>query len=275
MNELFNYTTLDIKLIKKTRTLRISFKKEYNYINLETLFELESILAWSSNRLEINSILLTSESDCFNEGIDKEKITNYDSKKIIKITSKLQKIVHAMFHLPQTIVCDLKSGSFDLGSELSLGADIRISNNDATIAFNHNRVGLTPSSGGIGFLNTLVGNAMARNWILLGRKIPNAQLLNSGFITCIYHESAQDTIESILSSIAHSAPVQRVQSKLGLLECVRTDLEDVIKFERSISLASVQSEDWKEQENMPAKNMGQSVKIAKETLEQLNDSNKH
>jgi enoyl-CoA hydratase/carnithine racemase len=100
MNELFNYTTLDIKLIKKTRTLRISFKPNYNFINLETLFELESILAWSSNRLEINSILLTSEADFFNEGIDKNKIKHYDSKKIIKITTKLQKIVHAMFHLP-------------------------------------------------------------------------------------------------------------------------------------------------------------------------------
>jgi enoyl-CoA hydratase/carnithine racemase len=275
MNELFNYTTLDIKLSKPTRTLIIAFKKDYNVINLETLFELESILAWTSNRLEIHSILLTSHNEFFNEGMDKEKISQYDSKKILKISAKLQKIVHAMFHLPQTIICDLKSGSFDLGSELSLGADIRISNNDATIAFNHNRVGLTPSSGGIGFLNTLIGNSMARNWLLLGRKIPNAQLLNSGFIAQIYHESSDDIINDMLTSISHSAPVQRVQSKLGLLECVRNHFEDVIKFERSISLASVQSEDWKDQEHMPAKNMGTSVKMAKETLDQMEAENKH
>jgi len=268
MNELFNYSTLQVKLIKESRTLKVSFRKNKNTINLESLFELESILAWCSNRLEINTILMSSDNDFFNEGIDKNKLANYDQKKLIKITEKLQKIVHAMYHLPQTIIIDMKKGSFDLGSELSLGADVRIATKDTTIAFNHNRVGLTPSSGGIGFLNTIVGNSFARNWILLGRKIDCSQLISSGFVSEIYLEDSTQLLSDLLSSVAHSAPVQRVQSKLGLLECVRTKLEEVIKFERSISLAALQSEDWKDSENMPAKGMSSAVKIAKEISEQ-------
>lgn len=265
MNELFNYTTLDIKLIKKFRTLKISFRKNSNQISLESLFELESIFAWASNRLEINSILLTSDSAYFNEGIDKERLQNYDSKKLMKITEKLQKIVHAMFHLPQTVIVDLKKGAFDLGSELSLGADIRLADQDVLFAFNHNRVGLTPSSGGLGFLNSIVGQAFTRNWILLGKDIQQDQLVKSGFVSELYTEnSREEVLEEYLFNISQSAPVQRVQSKLGLLECVRENLDESIKFERTISKAAMVSEDWKSDDFMKAKSMGYALKIAKD-----------
>ena len=265
MNELFNYSTLDIKLNKKFRSLTISFRENQNYISLESLFELESILAWASNRLEINAILLTSLDQYFNEGIDKERLAKYDSKKLVKITEKLQKIVHAMYHLPQTIIVDLKKGSFDLGSELALGADIRIADSEVLFAFNHNRVGLTPSSGGLGFLNSLVGQTFARNWLLLGKEIDKNQLMTSGFLSETYAEADRlDTIEDYLFNISQSAPVQRVQSKLGLLECVRESLDETIKFERSISKAAMISEDWRSGEFMKAKNMGCALKIAKD-----------
>lgn len=265
MNELFNYTTIDIKLIKKFRTLKISFRKDCNQISLESLFELESIFAWASNRLEINSILLTSDNPYFNEGINKERLAKYDSKKLQRLTEKLQKIVHAMFHLPQTIVVDLKRGSFDLGSELAIGADIRLAHSETLVAFNHNRVGLTPSSGGLGFLHSIVGQAFARNWLLLGKEICTQQLQLSGFVTEYYTDSDNDdVVEDILFNISQSAPVQRVQSKLGLLECVRENLDETIKFERSISKAAMVSEDWKSDAFMKAKNMGVALKIAKD-----------
>lgn len=272
MNELFNYTTLDIKLIKNTRTLRISFRKGNNQITLESLFELESILAWASNRLEINSILLSSEDEFFNEGINKERLSKQSSKKLERMTKKLQKIVHAMFHLPQTVIVDLKAGAFDLGSELALGADIRIANENLVIAFNHNRVGLTPSSGGIGFLSSIVGQAFARNWVLLGKEINTEHLITSGFISDFYQDdqSADQLISEYLFSISQSAPVQRVQSKLGLLECIRENLDESVKFERNISKAAMISEDWKNDKFMKAKNMGVALKIAKE-----NEDNRH
>jgi enoyl-CoA hydratase/carnithine racemase len=264
MNELFNYSTLEIKLIKNTRTLQIAFREGKNKINLETLFELESIFAWASSRVEVHSILFTSHNEFFNEGLCKERVVSYSSDKILKITQKLQKIVHAMYHLPQTIIIDMRNGAFDLGSELALGADIRCAHQDTIIAFNHNRVGLTPSSGGIGFLNTIVGQSFSRSWIMLGKEIPRHQLLNSGFIDSLYLGHGKNNIDEYLQLITQSAPVQRIQSKLGLLECVRENLDEVIKFERSIQKASLISEDWKDEKPMDAKSFSYAVKRAKE-----------
>ncbi|MEX0799527.1 MAG: enoyl-CoA hydratase/isomerase family protein, partial [Bacteriovoracaceae bacterium] len=177
MNDLFNYCTINVSLSKKTKTLNIVFKEESKYITLETLFELESVLAWASGRVEIRSIFISSNNGFISEGIDKERLAEMSSSKLAKMSQKLQTIVHAMFHLPQTIVMDMGQGSFDIASELALGADIRVCAHNAMIAFNHNRVGLVPSSGGIGFLSVIVGQAMARNWTLTGREISSSQLL--------------------------------------------------------------------------------------------------
>ena len=265
MNALFNYSTLNVTLAKSTRTLNIQFKKSAKNINLETLFELESILAWAGARVEIRSIFLSSQNDFFSEGINKEKLAGMSANKLAKISQKLQTIVHAMYHLPQTIVIDMGMGCFDIASELALGADIRVCSKGAMIAFNHNRVGLIPSSGGIGFLSVIVGQAMARNWTLTGREISNSQLLMSGFISEQYDSTTRnDCVEAILGSIHSCAPVQRIQTKLGLLESARHEFERAKKFERSVSEAAMTSEDWKETEGefMRAKSMATSVKLS-------------
>lgn len=266
MNSLFNYSTLNVTLFKSTRTLNIQFKKDYSNINLEILFELESILAWASNKVEIRSILLNSENDMFCEGIDKAKLKDMNSNKINKMTSKLQKIVYSMLHLPQTIVVDIGMGAFDLGTELTLGADIRISQLDPIVAFNHNRIGLTPSSGGIGLLQSLIGQSMSRNWLLLGSKIKRNQLIQSGFLYDVYdNESRIKIIQELLQEIYATAPIQRIQTKLGLLEARRENLEKLNEMEKKLSEAAMVSEDWKDLDNedfMPAKNMGQAVKLS-------------
>lgn len=280
MNELFNYSTIDVGLSRPTRTLNIHFKEGTDHITLESLFELESVLAWASNRVEIRSIFISSRNEFFSEGIDKQKLANMSAKKLVKMSQKLQTIVHAMFHLPQTIILDMGMGSFDIASELALGADIRICSKGAMIAFNHNRVGLTPSSGGIGFLSVIVGQAMARNWTLTGKEISSSQLLMSGFISEQYDSTNRDEcVEALLEAVYNAAPVQRIQTKLGLLENARLEFERAKHYERKLSEAAMTSEDWKEREGefMKAKSMSTSVKlsIVKDREERETEKNPH
>lgn len=269
MFNLFNYNTLDVKLKKETKSLLIFFKKDKNYITHETLFELESIFAWAANRLEISSIILDSHNEFFNEGLHKDRLPGYGAEKLSKMCAKLQKIVHAMLHLPQVIIVNLKAGAFDLASELSLGADFRICSHDAMIAFNHNLIGLTPSSGGISILTQLMGNTLSRQWLLSGKKIEISKLINTGFIYQSYDlGEASFIIDELAMSVNQSAPIQRIQTKLALLECMRESVDQAMESERKIAKASLVSEDWKSEDHMPAKHMQEAIKILKRKEEQ-------
>lgn len=269
---LFNYTTLATRLEKSTRTLFITLNRPdwNNAFRLEMLFELESLLAWCITRIEINSIYIESSTSSFSTGLELDKLSDLSSKQLAKINTKLQKIIFAMMQLPQTVVVDLGMGPETLASEFALGADIRIIHKNGTVAFNHNHYGLCPAAGGMSMLSTLIAPTFARHWILSGDKISTENLQRSGFVSKVYDDETHEEIKTkLLRNIAKDAPVQRIQSKLGLFESLRAQFEAGIVNDNKIAKASMVTEDWKSKSQetedfdfMPAKSMSYSVKLS-------------
>ncbi|MGE3610190.1 MAG: enoyl-CoA hydratase/isomerase family protein [Bacteriovoracaceae bacterium] len=272
MQNLFNYTTLSTRLEKTTRTLFVTLNRPdwKNAFHLEMLFELESIFAWCTSRVEINSIIIDSTTNEFSSGLDLEQLPSLSAKQLDKINSKLQKIIFSMMQLPQTIIVDLGDGSQTLASEFALGADIRLCSKNAQISFNHCLYGLIPSAGGMSTLSSLVSPSYARSWVLSGNNISYEQLIHSGFITELYENDQRfAVINKYLQQIAKLAPVQRIQSKLGLFESLRSQIESGIVMDKKIAKASMVSEDWrskkpesKDEQFMPAKSMAYAVKLS-------------
>jgi enoyl-CoA hydratase/carnithine racemase len=272
MQTLFNYTTLSTRLEKSTRTLFVTLNRPdwNNAFRLEMLFELESLLAWCTSRVEINTIFFDSSSQIFSTGLEYETLSGTSAKALEKINTKLQKIIFSLMQLPQTVVMDLGAGAETLGTEFALGADIRIAASGTKISFNHCHYGLVPAAGGMSMLSALIPPAFARSWILTGNSISEEALTASGFLKCTYEPSTRtETISGILESIAKVAPVQRIQAKLGLFEALRMQFENGIVMDKKIAKASMVSEDWrtkkpetKEFEFMPAKSMSYAVKLS-------------
>ncbi len=272
MQNLFNYTTISTRLEKTTRTLFVTLNRPdwKNAFRLEMLFELESLFAWCTTKVEINSIFINSSTPLFSTGLEYHTLSGTTSQQLEKINSKLQKIIFAMMQLPQTIVVDLGEGSETLASEFALGADIRIASKQAQICFNHCHYGLVPAAGGMSMLSVLVAPVFARNWVLSGSVIQESALTESGLLASTYEkETSSEIIRNLLTTISHVAPVQRIQAKLGLFENLRGTFESGIVMDRKIAKASMVSEDWRikkpEQKNfdfMPAKSMSYSVKLS-------------
>jgi len=270
MQSIFNYNTLNAKLEKSTRSIYIELDKdqESNPINMEMLFELESILAWISNKVEIQTVFITSSSEVFSVGHNTKTLPEFNANQLEKMTLKLQKIVQALLHLPQTIICDLKKGASNIACELAIGADLRIAHEETKVCFNHSELGLVPSSGGMSAFSTLIGQMNARNFILSAQNIPLNLLKSSGFVYQTYTDETKDkVINSLLFAISKQAPVQRIQTKLGLFENVRESFEHSMKIEKQVSKAARMSEDWKTKSKkedgfMPSKSMSYSVKLS-------------
>ena len=270
---LFNYTTLSTRLEKSTRTLFVSLNRPdwSNAFRLEMLFELESLLAWCTSRVEVNTIFIDSCTAEFSTGLELDSLSALTTSQLEKINSKLQKIIFAMMQLPQTVVIDLGDGSQTLASEFALGADIRIASQNTKVRFNHGEFGLVPAAGGMSTLSALVSPSFARKWILTGEAINAEVLTQSGFVSETYDSTNRDeVIARLLSNIAKMAPVQRIQAKLGLFESLRMQIENGLIMDKKIAKASMVSEDWRTKkpeakadlEFMPAKSMSYAVKLS-------------
>lgn len=245
---LFNYSTLNVTLSKKNRSLHIIFNRsEYqNSFNFEMLFELESILAWASNKLEINTILFSGVDGFFSSGISLESIQK-NPDRLEKFLTKFRKVATSLYYLPQTTICDLGTGTSNIGCEFALNCDLRLSHCLSFMEFNHLKMGLTPSAGGIGMLKMNVGPSVAKNWIFTTKKVFTEELTNTGLVTQSYDSlNREETIEKMLTAIDAQSPVSRMQAKMAFFESMRTELEACETYETKISKANILSFDWVE-----------------------------
>ncbi|MBD64488.1 MAG: hypothetical protein CME62_04735 [Halobacteriovoraceae bacterium] len=268
MSNIFNYQTLKVKLDKATRTLYIKLDNDHidNPLNVETLFELESLLAWMTNRIEIHSVFIDSSSDIFSTGYNRTVLKKLDVKKLAKFTSKLQKINQAIMLLPQTFVIDLQMGASNIASELATACDIRIANRACEISFDHAQLGIIACSGGIAQLGQIVGHGNAKNWLLTGGKIGFQKLISTGYVFEGYTMADREIVrKKILTDIYTQAPVQRIQTKMALSENIREEVESKLANESKIAKAAMVSEDWKDENlnnPMPANSMKTAVKLS-------------
>src|SRR5690606_33396827 len=89
MQTLFNYTTISTRLEKTTRTLFVTLNRPdwNNAFRLEMLFELESLFAWCTSRVESNSIFINSCTPHFSSGLEFETLPKTSANQLDKINS--------------------------------------------------------------------------------------------------------------------------------------------------------------------------------------------
>lgn len=268
-SSIFNYQTLKVRLQKSTRTLFVKFNNDFqdNPITLETLFEFESLLAWVTTHVEVQTIFIESSTDIFSIGYNKNVLSKLTIQKLDTFTKKLQKINQAIMLLPQTVVIDIQMGANNIAAELATACDIRIANRACRIKFDHAKLGLVPCSGGVVQLSAVVGHGNAKNWLLSGRDVDFKKLESTGYIFDSYSmDNRDEVIQDLLTSIHNQSPVSRIQTKLSVIECVREQVETHLRSEKQIAKAAMMTEDWKQNqdrtEEMPTQSMKTAVKLS-------------
>lgn len=238
---IFSYNTIATTLVTDSKSLEIKFRSKF--INLEALFELESILAWTAAHPEVQSLYITAYGDFFIQGIDPEELKTLPEEKLKKIHHKLSTISQSIFCLPQTVVMDLKLGTRGIGLELALAADIRMCKQAAVFAFDHLTNGLTPTCGLFSFLRPYLNQNVMRSLLLSGKQFDVTTMnMLGGWCDTDFHAT------TLLREIYAQPPVARMQSKRGILgDNFTEEVNPKIEIERAIFNAAVTTGDYTQQ----------------------------
>jgi enoyl-CoA hydratase len=207
---IFGHSTIATTLITDTKSLEIKFRN--NYFSAESLFEFESILAWSATHHEVQSLFITCYGDTFIQGFDPQELKNLEEEKIKKLFFKMSTITQSLMCLPQTIVIDVRKGTRGVGLELALAADIRLAAKDAVYCMDYLSKGLTPVCGLFSFLKPYLNQNVLRSLLLSGKEFNN-ESLNALGGWC----ETDSNQKAITAAIFAQAPVARMQTKRGLL----------------------------------------------------------
>ena len=105
-------------------------------------------------------------------------------------------------------ICALNGSAYGGGLELALACDFRILVEGAELGLTEVRLGIMPGAGGTQRLPRLIGEARAKEMILLGRRISSARALEIGLVNQVVPRAGlRAAVEALLAEIEACAPL--------------------------------------------------------------------
>lgn len=247
MNEIFKYNTLNAYLKPATKSLIISTKSEAFEAGLssEWIFELDSILQWAFDKIEIQSILLTGENNSFAPALKTNEIALKEKDFWIKIHQKINALNKLILKLPQTVILDMKYGNANVGLDIAISADIIIGHRSGQWNFDYLNLGICPLSLHI-FGTEKIASGLVDQWILSNAQVAHSELQLQRFFHTLYDDTdRQHCIQATLEKVLKQAPVSRIQTKLSLKRAFLEKIDAQIWADQKIFQGTLMSEEWK------------------------------
>ena len=138
----------------------------------------------------------------------------------------------------------MNGSAYGGGLELAMACDFRILVEGAEVGLTEVRLGIMPGAGGTVRLPRLVGEARAKELILLGRRIPAARALEIGLVNAVVaRDQLVPAAEAMLGELAGCAPLSVIQAKSSIEQGLPRSLTDALELERQLYDRTLFSED--------------------------------
>lgn len=146
--------------------------------------------------------------------------------------------------LRKTTIAAMNGSAFGGGLELAMACDFRVLVEGSHLGLTEVRLGIMPGAGGTQRLPRLVGEARAKELILLGRKITAQRALEIGLVTQVVpRDQLWSAVDGLLAELAGCAPRSLQQAKSAIEQGYGRPLSDGLELERSLYDVTLHSED--------------------------------
>ncbi len=149
--------------------------EKLNAITIEMMAELDQALDEALDSA-VRAVIVRGDGRCFSAGIDlnsllQQGVTTMDGAEFRRLVARLQAVFNKMEALEKPVIALLHGYCFGMGLELALAADFRIAAEDTQLAIQEVELGIIPDVGGTTRLVRTVGIPLAKEMIMLGRRI--------------------------------------------------------------------------------------------------------
>jgi enoyl-CoA hydratase/carnithine racemase len=196
----------------------------------------------------IRAVVLTGAGNrAFCAGADlKERLTMSDDEVLAMLRLYRSELAWlSRFHAP--VVAAINGAALGGGLELALLCDLRVAIEGAVLSLPETSLGIIPAAGGTQRLPRLIGEARAKELILLGRRISAAEALSYGLLNSVCVEDADLLAHTLgfIAPIVEGAPIAQ-RSALLALRAAESPFEEGLRAELAAYEACLRSEDRRE-----------------------------
>ena len=170
-------------------TITLNRAEKLNCINIEMLDLLEASILKAENNKDIRIVVIKGAGErAFSTGGDLKVFNNLPERETMDWIRKGHSIFNMLENLPKPTIAVIKGYAFGGGLELALACDFRLASEKASFRLPEVLHGWPPGWGALTRLALLIGQARAKEMILLGEALQAETAYQYGLVTRVVEE---------------------------------------------------------------------------------------
>jgi enoyl-CoA hydratase/carnithine racemase len=196
--------------------------------------ELVELAAALEERDDVRAIVVTGAGDkAFCAGADLKERRGVSAQETGPYLNAIAGAIGGFADARKPTICAMNGSAYGGGLELALACDFRILVEGAEVGLTEVKLGIMPGAGGTQRLPRLIGEARAKELILLGRRIPAARALEIGLVNQVVPRAGLvAATEALLAELATCAPLSVTCAKQAIERGYGTPMADGLGIER-------------------------------------------
>ena len=194
---------------------------------------------------DVRTIVITGAGDkAFCAGADLKERKGVPAAESGQYINAIAGAINGWAEIRKPTIAMMNGSAYGGGLELAMACDFRILVEGSEVALTEVRLGIMPGAGGTVRLPRLVGEARAKEMILLGRKVSAAKAGEYGLANYVVpRDKLMSTVDGMLAELAGCAPMSITQAKSSIEQGYGKPAADALDLERQLYDLTLFSED--------------------------------
>jgi len=241
-------STMPVSLSRRgaAAILTIDRPDRSNALSRETLLALGQLAREAIADREVRAIVVTGAGDkAFSAGADLKERQGMDENEVRVQLGHYRDELGVLDRSPKPVVAAINGVALGGGLELALICDLRVAASTAVFALPETTLGIIPGAGGTQRLPRVVGEARAKEMILLGRRLSAAEALTWGLVNRVSppNTAVLDDTLAFIEPITNGAPIAQAAALAAIDASYDASLAHGLELERVYYDACLRSHD--------------------------------
>ncbi len=197
---------------------------------------------------DVRAVVLTGSGDkAFCAGADLKERRGVPAAETRPYLNAIGNAINQWAKIRAPTIALMNGSAYGGGMELALACDLRILVEGAEMALTEVRLGIMPGAGGSVRLPRLIGEARAKELILLGRRVSAQRALEIGLVNSVVpRERLQAEVDAYLSELSGCAPLSVRSAKSSIERSLDATIDEGLAIESDCYETTLFSEDRNE-----------------------------
>lgn len=216
-----------------------------NALSRSVNLQLQDIAQSFEQRDDIRAVVLTGAGDkAFCAGADLKERKGVPASETGPYLNAIAGAIESWGEIKAPTLCLMNGSAYGGGLELAMACDFRVLVEGAEVGLTEVRLGIMPGAGGTVRMPRLIGEARAKELVMLGRRIPAARALEIGLVhRVVPRDQLRAAADEIVTDLLACAPISVTAAKSSIERGYGRSLGEALEIERECYERTLFSED--------------------------------